>query len=180
MKRFFLVISLISFLSSCVPLRIALNIEDYKIVKGKRFRRGLPKKDLFIFEDPKRADEFFHYVHTKFDLKGTYVDINVPFQINGNQYFFSFYETDIPDKTINLVPLVADALLSSAEMGPMFEEVHESRNGNYYIAIEAYDENGENCLSQNYVLRKEVIAYLSQLKQEYLNTSNYNEVVFKN
>ena len=47
---------------------IAPNIEDYKITKGKDFKRSLPKREMFIFEDPKEAGHFYTYVNTKFNL----------------------------------------------------------------------------------------------------------------
>nr|WP_299345335.1 hypothetical protein [Allomuricauda sp.] len=180
MKKSLSFLIILFLIQSCIPLRVAPNIESYKVTKGKRFQRFLPKKQLFIFEDPKEADEFFYYVDTKFGLKDTYVDINVPFCINDNQYYFSFYETEIPDKTLNLVPVLIDGLLSRADIDPMLEEAHESRKGNYYVGIEVYNEDGEDCLHGDYESKKEIIEFLNSMRNEYLNTNNYNEVVFKN
>ncbi len=179
--RNFVFLLLVSFiLQSCIPLRIAPSIDDYKIVKGKKFKRNLPKKTAFIFEDPKDADEFYHYINTKFNLQDYYVDVNVPFYVENNEYFLSFYEVEIPTKTLNLIPIFVDVLLSREDMEPAFEEVHESRQGNYYIALEVYDENGKDVLSNDFPKRDKIIRYLSGLKNEYLSTHNYNEVVFKN
>ncbi|EWH14575.1 hypothetical protein KLA_04387 [Cellulophaga geojensis KL-A] len=67
MKNVFLVVILV-FVQSCIPLRIAPNIQDYKITKGKTFKRGLTKHHVFIFEDPKDESEFYNYVDVKYQL----------------------------------------------------------------------------------------------------------------
>ncbi|WP_136468152.1 hypothetical protein [Flagellimonas onchidii] len=179
-RRLLLGVSLV-FLTSCIPLRIAPIIKDYKITKGKRFKRGLPKKSMFIFEDPKDENEFYNYINTKFQLEDYYVDVEVPFMVNGQKFYFSFYEVEIPTKTINLIPLMIDGILSqTTEMDPMLEEVHTSRIGNWYVAIEIFSDNQKDCLQEDSIFRPQLLAYLTQLKNEYLNTVNYNEVVFKN
>ena len=181
MKRLLCISLGVLFLCSCIPLRIAPNIKDYKLTKGKRFKKGLPKKTVFVFEDPKEANEFYHFVNTKFQLSDYYVDVQVPFQAEGNTYFFSFYEVEIPTKTLNLVPIVLDGVLSeAANIDPVFEEVYSSRTGNWYIAMEVFSETEQDCLMDGSVSRDIVLPYLRQLKNEYLSTDNYNEVVFKN
>lgn len=181
MKRFLIILMSALCVSSCIPLRIAPNIKDYKITKGKKFKRGLPKKTVFVFEDPKDANEFYQYINTKFKLNDYYVDVEVPFEIEGNTFFFSFYEVEIPTKTINLIPLVIDGVLSqAADMEPMLEEVHTSRTGNWYIALEVFSHSEDDALKEGCVSRDLVLPYLRDLKNEYLSTHNYNEVVFKN
>jgi len=64
--------------NSCIPLNIAPNIKDYKIIRGNRIKRSLPKKTVFVFEDTKDADEFYSYVNTKYNLEDYYVDVQVP------------------------------------------------------------------------------------------------------
>ncbi|WP_282160191.1 hypothetical protein [Ulvibacterium marinum] len=180
MFRIITFIGILFLLYSCIPIRIAPSIDDYKITKGKKFKRGLPKREMFIFEDPKDANQFYNYVNIKFELGDEDVYDDVPFKINGQQYFFSFYEVEIPTKTINLIPLVIDGLLDSADMGPFLEDAHASRVGNWYIAIEAYTDFEQDCLQENSLSREVVLKYLRTIKQEYLSTYNYNEVVFKN
>ncbi|MEX0315938.1 MAG: hypothetical protein AB3N18_17295 [Allomuricauda sp.] len=178
-KTLLLSLSLL-FISSCIPLRIAPNIKDYKIKNGKRFKRDLPKKTMFIFEDPKDENEFYNYINTKFQLEDYYVDVEVPFDLDGKMLYFSFYEVEIPTKTINLIPIVIDGILSqTTEMDPMLEEVHTSRIGNWYIAMEVFSKTERDCLHEDSTYRPQLLMYLSQLKDEYLNTVNYNEVVFK-
>jgi len=181
MKRALLTIFVFVFLSSCIPIRIAPNIKDYKVTKGKRFKKGLPKKNVFVFEDPKETNEFYDYINTKFHLNDYYVDVQVPFLVEGRTFYFSFYEIEIPTKTINLIPLALDAALNQAtDMEPVFEEAHISRVGNWYIAMEVFSDTEEDCLLEGSVSRELVLSYLRELKNEYLATDNYNEVVFKN
>lgn len=181
MKRTLLALFVLVFLNSCIPIRIAPNIKDYKLTKGKRFKKGLPKKNVFVFEDPKEANEFYNYVNTKFQLNDYYVDVQVPFLIEGQTFYFSFYEVEIPTKTINLIPLALDVALNQAtDMDPVFDEAHTSRIGNWYIAMEVFSGTEKDCLSENSISREIVLAYLRELKNEYLATDNYNEIVFKN
>jgi len=181
MKRTLLAIFVLFFLNSCIPIRIAPNIKDYKLTKGKRFKRGLPKKTVFVFEDPKDANEFYSYINTKFQLKDYYVDVEVPFYIDDRAFYFSFYEVEIPTKTINLIPMAFDVMLNqTADMDPIFDEAHTSRIGNRYIAMEVFSDTEKDCLSENSISREIVLAYLRELKNEYLATDNYNEIVFKN
>ncbi|MFD0798227.1 hypothetical protein ACFQZJ_12215 [Maribacter chungangensis] len=138
MRRVFLLLTFITLHHACIPTRIAPSIQDYKITKGKTFKRSLPERYMFVFRDPKAANEFYNYINTKFELNHIDVYDNVPFLLDQNQYFFSFYEVTIPNKTLNLVPLAVDALLLSADLDPVMDGHYETRKGNWYVAIEVY------------------------------------------
>ena len=140
MKKPLLALFSLFLFSSCIPLRIAPKIKDHKIIQGKRFKRSLPKRQMFIFEDPKEANAFYDYINTKFTLEHQQVYDDVPFRLNEKQFFFAFYEVEIPTKTINLIPIMIDGLLDQAEMDPVLEDVHSSRVGNWYLAIEVYSD----------------------------------------
>lgn len=100
----FLLLFLVVFSLSCIPERIAPSIDNYKLVQGKKFKKSLSKRHIFIFEDPKSADHFYHYVDTKFQLNNQNVFDDVPFEVGGEPYFFAFYEVEIPTKILNLGP----------------------------------------------------------------------------
>ncbi len=140
---------------------------------------------MFIFEDPKQAGDFYEYVNTKFELEHQSVFDDVPFLLREKQYFFAFYEIDIPDKVLNLAPMVADALWNEVvydgqEETRGMQPQDVLRKGNWYIAIEVYSDTEKDCLVKDSLSRETVLKYLSTLKKEYLATHNYNEVVFKN
>jgi len=186
MKRFYPFLLCLFLMPSCIPLRIAPNISDYKTVKGKRFKKGLTKKNMFVFEDPKEAGEFYDYVNTKFQLQDYFVDVEVPFQIEDATYYFSFYEVDIRGTSLNLLPILFDLSVNAALGNDDFdtyvatEENSIHRKGNFYLAIEVFSKTKEDCLSDDYENRARVLTYLRNLKEEYLTSYNYNEVVFKN
>ncbi|WP_350286740.1 hypothetical protein [uncultured Croceitalea sp.] len=186
MKRILLALFALFILQSCIPLRVAPSIPDYKLTQGKRFKKGLPKKTTFVFQDPKEAHEFYDYINTKFELQDYYVDVEVPFSVDGNDFFFSYYEVEILDKGINLVPLLFDVTLNVAlgnddmETYTATEENTLARVGNYYIAIEVFSKTEKDCLHEESISRPIVLPYLRALKEEYFSTYNYNEVVFKN
>lgn len=180
MKRLFLILTIISLHYSCVPTRIAPTIKDYKVMRGKKFKRSLPERQMFVFKDPKAANEFYHYINTKFELNHINVYDDVPFLLGTNQYFFSFYEVEIPTKTINLVPLAVDVLLQSADIDPIMDGAYETRKGNWYVAIEVYSDNEQDSLHENSTSLSNISKFLRLLKNEYLASHNYNEVLFKN
>lgn len=179
MKRASLLLVLLAVHYSCIPTRIAPTIEDYRVTKGKKFKRSLPQRQMFVFQDTKAANEFYNYINTKFELNDIDVYDNVPFTINQKQYFFSFYEVDIPNKTINLIPLAIDALLQSADIDPIMDGQYETRKGNWYIAIEVYCDTEQDSLNPKSASLALVSEYLRLLKNEYLASHNYNEVLFK-
>ena len=68
MKSLLLVFFLLLF-TSCIPLKIAPKIEGEKLIVAKKFKRSLPKKHSYVFEDPKGADEFYNYINTIIYIK---------------------------------------------------------------------------------------------------------------
>lgn len=186
MKNSYVIIVSILLLQCCIPLRVAPKIEDYKITKGRKFKRDLPKRKMFVFEDKTEANEFYNFVNTKYKLDHKNVFDDVPFKIEEQQYFFSFYEVDIPNKSLNLVPLVADVFLNIAlgndNMEPIFSDDRSSvsRKGNWYIAIEVYSDFENDGLQTNSLSREAVLNYLRVLKKEYFSTYSYNEILFRN
>jgi len=173
-------------LQSCIPFQFAPNIDNYKLVKGKRFKNGLPKKTTFVFEDTKEHGEFYDYVNTKYQLNDDFVDIEVPFDIDGATFYFSFYEVVKKNKALFLLPLATDVAMHAATNADEFEPAIANQSNtilegaSFYIVIEVYSDKEKDCLRQESSNNQKVLAYLEDLKTEYLNTQNYNEILFKN
>ncbi|WP_282019202.1 hypothetical protein [Salegentibacter mishustinae] len=173
-----LILIIISFFFfSCIPIRIAPNIETDKLVKAKRFKRDLPNNYGFVFEDPKDYDEFYNFINAKYDLGFIDVESNVPISIGNNTYFLSFYERERVSKTINLIPIAIDAGLKSKGNNTILEDAHTSRTGHWYLVLIFTDNELRDCLNPNYFNHEEIIKYLRNLKREYLTTHNYIETV---
>lgn len=166
-------------ITSCIPLRIAPNIDNHKITVGKKFKRSLPKEHVFIFEDPKDADEFYYYINAKFDLNNIDVEYNVPLEIDGVTYYLSFYETEVPTKTVNLLPMAVDLATRESNFQTDFSGSYTSRTGNWYIALSVTDDNIVNSLEPLYPFRQFVVDYLEELRLEYLSTHDYSHLAFK-
>jgi lipopolysaccharide export LptBFGC system permease protein LptF len=179
MKKILLLILVITF-GSCIPLSVAPNIEDYKIMKGKKFKRKLPKKNTFVFNDPKKAGEFYQFLDAKYDLEKQFLDGVVSIDIENKNYILSFYEVEKKSKTLNLVPILVDAKRESKNKDPLLEDIYTSRSGEiWYIAITMIDENNTDCLNSKYDNNNKVETYLVNLKNEYLSTNNYLETLLK-
>ncbi|AUP79202.1 hypothetical protein [Flavivirga eckloniae] len=164
---------------SCIPLRIAPSIKTDKVMVAKKFKRKLPKEHAFIFEDPKDANEFYNYVNTKYERLHLDVESNVPFEIDGELFYFSFYEIEIQHKVLMLLPFLIDSKLNQGEDAPVLGEDYISRNGNRYLAITVSNANMEDCLKPDNIHRNAVMNYLRHLRVEYLSTQNYLDALFR-
>ena len=160
-------------LFSCIPLRIAPNIKDDKLVVAKKFKRELPRYYALIFEDPKDANEFYNYINIKYALNHTNVGWNVPITINNEELYLSYYEVEIPTKTINLIPIAVDAALEDKGYDPLLNNMEFSRTGNWYLALTVLDADMKDCLNPKHRLQKQTLAYVKDVRVEYLNTSEY-------
>lgn len=174
---YFILITLL--ITSCIPIRIAPSIEDYKLTSGKKFKRQLPRENAFVFEDPKDANEFYNFINTKYSLNHQMVEDNVPIHVDGEEYFLSFYEVEIPDKSLNLWPFFANEALKNKGIDPIFTDFYVKRKGNWYIALYVSDADMNDCLTANYPFKEAILSHLKEIKNEYLNTSNYFEALLK-
>ncbi len=177
-KAIAIVLSLF-FATSCIPLKIAPNIEGAKVYTGKKFKKGLPKKQVYVFEDPKEANDFYYFLNTKFNTDYDIFGGNVPVIINGRNHFLSFYEIERTTQTVNLLPIVVDAALENKTGTTMFENNYESRSGFWYIALTVSDDALADNLNDEYPQKESIIKYLDHLRNEYLTTDNYLDLVFK-
>ena len=167
-------------LSSCIPTNIAPRFKnkDYKIMQAKKFSRKLPKKTSFIFKDPKDANEFYHYINTKLRLNHSNVGYNSPFYINKERYYLSYEEVGKEDKVFNIGIAATDLVLQEKTGLTVFDDNYTSRTGHWYIVITVFDEQTENCLLDTHPKKDLVIEYLKAMKKEYLETHNYQELLF--
>ena len=165
------------FVFSCIPIKIIPRIEDYKITKGKKFQKQLPKQQTFIFEDSKKSNEFYKFLDAKIGFDNLKMDYYLPLKINNNKYFLSYYEVSRDSKTLNFIPILFDATIQTKGYKPLFEETYatKSRNGKWFIAITIHNDKSSDCLQDNFKNKQQVISYLKMLKDEYLETSNYTE-----
>ena len=165
------------FVFSCVPVKIAPKIDDYKVVKGHKFHKQLPKQQTFIFSDPKKSNEFYQFLDAKIGFEQLKMNYYLPITVNNNKYFLSYYEVSRDTKTLNFVPILFDAAIQNEGIDPILEDAYVSkiRDGKWYIAITIHNDISSDCLSDDFSNNKEVIYYLKNLKDEYLATSNYRE-----
>jgi len=173
---YLLIISLFSINSSCIPVKIAPNIDTHRVMLAKKFKRKLPRETSFIFEDPKDAYAFYDYVNTKFQLKHQNVGLNTPFQIEGKTYYLNYKEAEKTTNVVNLPLILIDAKRSSNGNSSLFENSYVSRKGQWYLVLSVHDDNFKNCLLDDYENQDRVIDYLEYMRQEYLNTENYKEL----
>ena len=164
---------------SCIPYKIAPNIEGEKIIKAKKFKKNLPNFYGFIFEDPKNANEFYNFINAKYNLKHLNVESNVPININNETYYLCFFERERTTETINLIPFIIDADRNSKGKESLLEDFYATRTGFWYLVITVTDPKFKDCLNPNHPQHGEIVNHLKKLKDEYFSTSNYMEAYLK-
>jgi len=178
-KGLYMVLFLL-FTFSCIPLKIAPSIDGAKVYKGKKFKKQLPGQYVYVFEDPKDANEFYTYINAKYDIDYDVGGGNLPITIDNKNYFLTFYEVERSSKTVNLVPIVADAAMESKGNDPIFDGSYTSRSGSWYIALTVTDNDFNDNLKETDPAYNEIFKHLDHLRNEYLTTANYMEIYLKN
>lgn len=148
-------------------------------MQSRKFDRQLPREQAFIFKDPKRAGEFYAYINKKYRLNHKDVGFNIPVAIGKHKLFLRYYEVEKTDQKFNLPLALIDAKRTSNGNDAIFEDNYTTRQGHWYILVTIYDAELNNCLKKNHELRPEVVTYLKALKDEYLATQNYEELLLK-
>lgn len=163
---------------SCIPIKNAPNYQNGVVIKGKKFIKAFKSQNVFAFNDPKDANEFYTYINYKFKL--IYDDDmgNVPITINETPAYLSFYEAEKTSSTFNLVPLLVDAALESGNIGSRFSNQYTSRNGQWYVVMTLTDQKSKDLLNSSHNHYQEAVSFLQSIRKEYLATSQYNELQF--
>ncbi len=175
--KYILLCLLTLFIYSCVPIAIAPNLEEGKVIRAKKFKRKLPNRYSYIFTDSKAADEFYYFINTKFQRDHQYVEHNVPVEIGGEHYYISFYETDKETQTVNFLTMIIDRALTGKDGSPILEDAYTSRWGTWYIGLLISDEDFNDALNPAYKSHQKIVRYVEELKDEYYRMSNYNQAI---
>ena len=180
MKHLYSVLAFL-LLTSCIPYKFAPKIKGDHVQLAKKFHRKLPRQHAFIFEDTKKAGEFYDYLFYKLrpdpDLHPDDFAYNLPADIDGIKGYLTFYEVERSSNTLNLIPLVIDAALEVNDYDALLEDTYASRTGHWYIVMILRDEAVKDMLNPEHEHYKLAKQYLSDLKKEYLNTANYESLL---
>lgn len=165
MKKVWVFLMVLCFVS-CIPLKYAPNIEDYDVVVAKKFKSDLPKRHAFVFEDRNDTEIFMQFIYWKFGRIDMDLKEDIPFDVDGQTYYMTFYERPRESASLNLLPLLIDGEV-------MGEELYDSDGEYWYILITVTDSELRDCLNPAYPDQKKVIYALSQLKEAYMNSDIY-------
>lgn len=171
--------SVVFFIQGCIPLKIAPRFEGARVYVGKKFKKNLPQQNVYVFEDPKNANEFYHYINAKYKLDYDVVGGNLPLVIGDKKYYLTFYEVERSTQTVNLVPIAVDVALAANGHDPYLADAEYSRAGSWYIALTVTDDDFKDNLKETYPSRELLLKHLDAMRQEYLSTANYTEVYLK-
>ena len=172
MKNFY-IFTLLLIITSCIPIKIAPNLEEGKILKARRFVKQLGNRYVYAFEDPKNANEFYRYINAKYQVSYDDLDGNIKFLIDKKSYYLTFYEVNKETKTINLIPIIIDSALEAYGQSRILEDEYSYRTGTWYVAITVTDREMKDCLRPKHEKIQEVEEYLTNIQRQYLTTTHY-------
>jgi hypothetical protein len=188
-KQLVLLGVLLLFFSSCIPIKRAPNITDYKVLKGKKLKKSLGKKNFFVFKNEKNMALFSAYINDKFKPKPNTFASNIPVQLEGEIFYFTFINVPITEETADLFSPLLGAVAEKAlgiddvEHFDEFEDNNQSipiyTNKEYFVAVKVHHDIEGDCLAENSLFRPIVLNYLRNLKTEFSNHSSYYDALFK-
>lgn len=168
-------------LQSCFPVSIPPNLDKGQLFEAKKFKRRLPNQYAYIFTDPKDANDFYYFISYRFppNEEGD-SEANVPIIVDNHPYYISFYETEKKSRIVNLLPSIANELLSQQNIPITLEEPPIVRDGTWYIALIITDEHYNDALSPKHFHQKELLEFAKTLQNQYLSTRNYESLLLQN
>lgn len=168
------------FISSCFPISIPPDLENGKLMEAQKFKRKLPNQHAYIFTDPKNAHEFYYYLSAKFppNQEGD-SENNVPIRLDNTDYYITFYETEKKSRMINLLPAIANEVMSDKNIPIELDESPIVREGTWYIVLTITDAEFTDALSPSHKNQKKILAYAKSLHNEYITTHNYNSLLLQ-
>ena len=164
---------------SCIPLKIAPQIQHYKLMKTRRFIRQLPQQHAFVFQDTKVPDAFYQFFNIRFSSLSQWTNENLPINVKGASYFFSFYGVEKTTKTFNLFPFIVDTILEEKGDFRFFERFYTRYRPHAYIVITVRNETLEDCLEPRHPARESLVEFLEAMRKDYLMTNNYIDQLFR-
>ncbi|MCH9660656.1 MAG: hypothetical protein K0U54_07065 [Bacteroidetes bacterium] len=178
MKYAYLVLLVLS-VYSCFPVKIAPNLSDGEVLPSKKFVKNLGSQYVYVFDDPKAANEFYEYINAKYQT--TYDDLNgnTPVVIDEEIYYLTFYEVSKETKVVNLLTPMVEVVLEQNDLGSYTKEARVYREGKWYIALTVTDSQFHDALRPGYAKEKTVLRYVDGMRGEYLTTKEYIEVYLK-
>ncbi|MBC9797286.1 hypothetical protein [Sinomicrobium weinanense] len=146
----------------CIPVKQAPRISEYRIERGVDIDKSIKtKKNIFIFQNRKRAPHFFNFISGKYKLKP-----------HGGGKRFSVNLNDTDFDIFVFAPQISDAYLDFTGLTDEDENDpgYNSGDAYHYIAMRVSSEYEEDCLSLNSLQHNVVVNYLKELKTEYLSS----------
>lgn len=151
---------------ACIPLRTAPTIKNYEVQRAKKFKKDLPERYAFIFEDNNPEGYFYNFMDRRFERQGVNVNRFVPIEIDSTTYYMSFYEVKRVQKTVNVLGMIVNDALD-----PDGDDDNDISKADYwYIALTVADRMDQDCLDLRYTHQEAIVSFLRQLQLDYLKT----------
>lgn len=177
--RLLISLSVLILTCSCIPLKVAPNLVEGKVLKSKKWVKHLGPHYVYAFNDPKKANEFYRYINAKFQTRYDDAQGNTPILVEGNTFYLTFYEKEKHTEVLNLITPLIGVAMEEKGYGNYFQDTEVYREGTWYIVITVTDENYQDSLHPEYEHQDVVLSYVEDLRKEYLTTKEYIEVYLK-
>ncbi|XLS29248.1 hypothetical protein ACJD0Z_00160 [Flavobacteriaceae bacterium M23B6Z8] len=155
--RVLFLILLLSF--SCVTIKKAPEIEDYKVLDGRQFqKRNFTDRTAFVFQNDLKMVDFRGFLADKYELSSFKSTARIPVEIDNISFELFVFTPEIKQQKINFIGAIIN---KNPEDVTIDEETYD------YVGISVSREDDLDCLSENSIYHNLVRRYLENLKDEY-------------
>ncbi|MGS2762676.1 hypothetical protein [Sinomicrobium sp. M5D2P9] len=155
-------LGLVVFIQGCIPVRLAPRISEYQVDRGVDIdKRIKTKKNLFVFDNPKKRIHFVKFLEGKYKLEAYGNEERFKVNLNESDFDFFVFAPQLNDSYLDFTGLTDDDDSDVA---------NNEDDSFHYIAIRVSTVYEDDCLSMNSLHYNIVLNYLKELKAEYLSS----------
>ena len=159
MKRIAYSMLLLFLVTSCITVKKAPKIEDYKILDGKQFqKRNFTENTAFIFQNDLKMIDFRSFLADRYQLSSFKRTMRIPVLIDSLPFELFVFTPEIKQQKVNFIGAI---ISKDPEDITMDEETFD------YVGISVSRIDDTDCLSERSIYHNLVRRYLEDLKDEY-------------
>lgn len=150
---------LLFLVTSCITVKKAPKIEDYKILDGKQFqKRNFTENTAFIFQNDLKMIDFRSFLADRYQLSSFKRTMRIPVLIDSLPFELFVFTPEIKQQKVNFIGAI---ISKDPEDITMDEETFD------YVGISVSRIDDTDCLSERSIYHNLVRRYLEDLKDEY-------------
>ncbi|WP_340200990.1 hypothetical protein [Ascidiimonas sp. W6] len=159
MKKITFLAAFMLIISSCVTIKKAPAIDDYRVMKGKEFqKKNFTSQTAFIFQNDLKMIDFRSFLAEKYDLHSFKSTMRIPVVFEDISFELFVFTPEKKEQKINFI----NAIISKNA-----DDISVDESTYDYVAISVSRIDDADCLSETSIYHKLVLRYLEDLKDTY-------------